>query len=70
MVLIGGELRAARRLALITENWLLPGADDPIISYGLRFISEKISVDLAFLIDIGEEIFFIGVPYVDFVFNF
>jgi hypothetical protein len=70
MVLIGGEHRIARRLALVTENWLLPGVDEPLISYGMRFFGEKISVDLAFLNVLSNDMIFPGIPYVDFVFNF
>lgn len=70
MILIGGEHRISRRLALVTENWLLPGVDDPLISYGVRFFGEKISVDLAFLNVLSGDAIFPGIPYVDFVFNF
>jgi len=69
-ILIGGEHRISRRLSLVTENYLLPGVDDPLISYGIRFFGEKISVDLAFLNTLSDEIIFPGIPYVDFVFNF
>ena len=69
MIMVGGESRVSRRIALVTENWILPGVDSAIFSYGIRFFGEKISVDLAFLnsTDIG---FFPGFPYLDFVFNF
>ena len=69
MVVIGGEQRISRRLALVTENWIMPGVDYPLISYGLRFFSEKLSVDLAFL-NTTEDPIFPGIPYIDFVFNF
>jgi len=70
MVVIGGEHRISRRLALVTENWILPGVDNPMISYGMRFFGEKMSVDLALLNTLGKEAFLPGIPYVDFVFNF
>ena len=70
MVMIGGEHRISRRLALVTENWILPGVDNPMISYGMRFFGEKLSVDLALLNTLGKEAIFPGIPYVDFVFNF
>jgi len=42
-----------------------------LLSYGLRFFGEKISVDIAFLnVPTGEEIFFPGIPYIDFVVRF
>lgn len=70
MVMIGGEHRISRRLALVTENWILPGVDNPGISYGIRFFGEKLSVDLALLNTLGKEAIFPGIPYIDFVFNF
>ena len=70
MVIIGGEHRISRRMALVTENWILPGIDKPGISYGIRFFGEKMSVDLALLNTLGKGSVFPGIPYVDFVFNF
>jgi hypothetical protein len=70
MVMIGGEVRTARNISLVTENWILPGVDQPLISYGLRFFGEKLSVDLAFINTAGEGMIFPGIPYIDFVYNF
>ena len=70
MIMVGGETRVSRRVALVTENWILPGVDNPLISYGVRFFGEKLSVDLALLNTLGEDSLFPGVPYLDFVFNF
>lgn len=70
MVILGFEQRLSRRTAFVTENWILPGVDQPLISYGVRLFGEAISVDLAFISVLGEDIFFPGIPYIDFVFNF
>jgi len=70
MVMLGGEVRTARNISFVTENWMLPGVDQPLISYGLRLFGEKLSVDLAFISTIGEGMFFPGIPYIDFVYNF
>ncbi|HEX9971959.1 MAG TPA: hypothetical protein VGD14_07815 [bacterium] len=70
MIMIGGEHRISRRLALVTENWILPGVDNPMVSYGVRFFGEKMSFDLALLNTMGKDAVFPGIPYVDFVFNF
>jgi hypothetical protein len=70
LIVIGGEHRISRRLALVTENWMVPGAENPLVSYGMRFFGEKMSVDLALLNTLGKEAVFPGIPYVDFVFNF
>lgn len=69
-VLIGGEYRFARRLSFVSENWVFPGLDEPLVSYGLRFFGEDISVDLALFTVLGEDAFFPGIPYVDFVWRF
>ena len=70
IAVIGGESRISRRVALVSENWIIPGADYPLISYGVRFFGPKISVDLAFWTILGEGWFFPGIPYIDFVVNF
>ena len=42
-----------------------------LLSYGLRFFGEKISVDIAFLnVPTSEEVYFPGIPYIDFVVRF
>jgi hypothetical protein len=69
-VTIGGEYRLARRASLVTENWILPGVDDPLISFGVRFFGESIAVDLALFNVLNEDAIFPGIPYVDFVWNF
>ena len=67
--MIGGEWRVARRIGLVTENYLLPVSENNILySFGLRFMGEKITTDLALVNVVGSDV--IGVPYVDFVFRF
>lgn len=70
MLMIGGESRVSRRVALVTENWMMPGVDQPLISYGIRFFGEALSVDFAFINTLGDGMFFPGIPYIDFVFKF
>lgn len=70
MVTIGGEKRLSRRISFVTENWIFPGVDQPLISYGIRLFGEKLSTDLALINTIGEDMIFPGFPYIDFVFNF
>jgi hypothetical protein len=69
MFMVGGEVRVSRPISLVTENWVIPGTDAPFISYGLRFFSEKISIDFAFINYLGG-LLFPGIPYVDFVVSF
>jgi hypothetical protein len=77
MFMIGGEWRCARRVSLVSENWIIPDIEEglPILfSYGARLFGEQISVDLGFIVPlpaIEEDIpIFPGIPYVDFVYNF
>ena len=68
MVMLGGERRIARRISLVTENWVFPGVDRPLISLGVRFLGERLSVDLAAVHPLGED----GglIPLLGFVFAF
>jgi hypothetical protein len=70
LVVLGAEQRLSRRMAFVTENWIVPGVSDALVSYGLRFFSENLSVDLALMNVTGGDAVFPGVPYVDFVYNF
>jgi hypothetical protein len=67
--MLGAEYRISRRLGIVTENYLLPVADNNVLySFGFRFMGEKLTTDLALANISGGQI--IGVPYVDFVFRF
>jgi hypothetical protein len=70
MIVLGGEKRLTRGIAFVTENWVFPGVENPIISYGFRFFGERLSVDLGLVNTIGDEANFPGVPYIDFVVQF
>lgn len=82
---ISGMTRLSRKIGLITENWIVPSSEseyDPnfgveirretynlAYSYGLRFMGESISVDLAF-VNTSESNLTFGFPVVDFVVKF
>jgi hypothetical protein len=69
-LLVGGEKRISRRVAVVTENYLLPTDNSEIVySIGLRFMGEKLTTDLA-LFNLLHDGSGIGLPYVDFVFKF
>lgn len=69
VAMLGGEKRIARRIALVSENYLLPISENNIVySFGIRFMGEKLTTDLALFNVSGSDI--IGLPYVDFVFKF
>lgn len=69
LLMFGGETRIARRLKLITENYISTEGGDAVLSYGVRIFGEKISVSLGLLNSTDGGVF-PGVPYVDFVIRF
>ena len=68
-VMLGTEQRMSRRTSFVSENYIFPGGDLSLISYGVRFFGEKVAVDLAFLNN-PSQLFFPGLPYLAFVFKF
>lgn len=68
IVVLGGEYRTSRNISLVTENWLVPEKDTPVLSFGLRFFGEKISVDFALIFPLEEDVF--TFPYIDFIYKF
>ena len=73
MITLCGTARISRKIAFVTENWIIPYTSNsgqkytPVFSYGLRFFGETLSVDLAFINN--KEIFeilFTGIPFVAF----
>ncbi|HOU02908.1 MAG TPA: hypothetical protein PLL94_05390 [Bacteroidales bacterium] len=74
---VSGMTRVSRRIAFVSENWIIPRTIDEelklygIFSYGIRFLGEKTSIDLAFLNnkDIAKGII-IGIPWLDFTIAF
>jgi hypothetical protein len=69
VAMVGGELRLSRRIGLVTENYVLPISENNVVySFGLRFMGDKLTTDLALVNASGSQI--IGLPFVDFVFRF
>ena len=61
----GGERRVSRGIKLIAEGWKFPGSTEVPIVGGVRFIDEKVAVDLGLVQVLGAD--FRGiVPWVDF----
>ncbi|MFZ5941058.1 MAG: hypothetical protein ACOYXB_10850 [Bacteroidota bacterium] len=76
VITIAGMARVTKGLGFVSENWMIPGLGEDggyyrLYSLGLRFISQKSTIDLAFVnnADIFKAIF-IGIPYLDFVVKF
>ena len=70
-VLVGGEKRVSRRIALVTENYFVPSAvGEPVVSGGVRMMSEKLTVDLALFNLVGQSAILPGIPFVSFVYKF
>ena len=67
--MLGAEKRLSRRIAVVTENYLLPVSGNNVLySFGLRFMGDKITTDLALFNTANSRV--IGFPWVDFVFRF
>lgn len=73
-----GMRRVSSKVAFVSENWLIPS--DPkytgynyygLFSYGLRFFSENMAVDVAFINNRDlADLFVIGVPFLSFTWKF
>jgi hypothetical protein len=71
-ITLSGMTRISRRTAIVSENWLIPGSGFyGVYSYGIRFLGEKLSVDLVLLNnrDIARGLI-IGIPVVHFTVMF
>lgn len=69
-IMLGGQGRVSRRVSLISENWFIPidGETEGVVSYGLRFLGEHLSVDLAWVTALGQR--GVGAPWLGFAFRF
>jgi hypothetical protein len=69
VAMVGGEVRLARRIGLVSENYILPTSENNVVySFGIRFMGDKLTTDLALANVSGSQV--IGIPFVDFVFRF
>ena len=71
ILLVGGEIRLSNSIKLISENWIPPGTDLVLYSFGFRFFGENLAADLGFFrpskMDTGG---FPFVPWIGFAYNF
>ncbi len=47
LLMLGGEVRATKSLKFITENWIVPGEETAILSFGFRIIQNRLTVEAA-----------------------
>ncbi len=67
VVMVGGDHRLSRRLKLVTENYVFDGGG--ALSGGVRFLGERLSVDLGLVSPLGIGDFFVF-PVINFVWKF
>ena len=68
VVLLGGEFRVARNVKLLTENYVVPGESEAILSAGVRLFGERLSVD--FGVGAITDTSLGWLPVLNFVYNF
>ncbi|MEO7367015.1 MAG: hypothetical protein ABIZ36_03600 [Gemmatimonadaceae bacterium] len=69
-MLIAGEKRVSRGVGLVTENYSVPSSvGTSIVSGGVRFMSEKLTVDLAQFNSLTHPVF-PGALWVSFIYKF
>ncbi len=67
LVMVGGQRRVSRSFALVTENYFVTQRNTGVgFSGGVRFIGEKLAVDLAAAGASGETVLF---PYLAFIYR-
>lgn len=71
MVNISGMVRISRTMYIITENYFFPGIDfSGIGSFGGRWTTENFALDFALFRPLGEDMDFIGIPWLGLSFPF
>ncbi|MGQ0538660.1 MAG: hypothetical protein ACT4R6_06915 [Gemmatimonadaceae bacterium] len=55
LLLAGTKLRISRGTAFISENYVLPGSQGGIVSFGLRFFGERVAGDVALWRYVGKD---------------
>jgi len=68
VVMVGGERRASRHVAFVTENYIWKGGQG-IVSGGVRFFGERLSADVGLGVPLGTGDRF-ALPVVNFVYVF
>ena len=53
MAMLGATRRLSRRISFVTENWLFPNVENPLVSAGIRTIGDNLSWDLGAITVLG-----------------
>lgn len=69
LLMAGGTKRLSRRVAFVSENWLVPNTDRPVASAGIRTIGENLSWDFGFFSVLGAD-GFIPIPWLGVAWKF
>ena len=71
ILLLGGEIRLSNSIKLVSENWIPPGTDLVVYSFGIRFFGENLAADLGFIRPSKMETSgFPFIPWIGFAYNF
>lgn len=70
MVILGFTKRVSSGWSFVSENWLFPETNHPLVSYGFRSVGERLAWDLGFVTLLGEDGLFPGVPWVGLTWKF
>jgi hypothetical protein len=72
IIMVGGEYRVGPRTKLLTENFFVPGESGALLTGGIRFFGERLSVDFGIgaVAGLGSESGTPWFPVLNFVWNF
>jgi hypothetical protein len=70
MIVLGGEVQLSGSTKLITENWLPPGDNGAIISFGIRFFGANLAADFGLITSTEASGGFPFLPWIGFAYNF
>jgi len=69
-IVLGGEVQVSESVKLLSENWIPAGADEAILSFGIRFFGEHLAGDFGLITSTEASGGFPFIPWLGFVYNF
>ena len=70
ILLLGAEAQISNSFKFITENWILPGDNPTVFSFGIRFFGESLAADFALVGTTESTDGFPFIPWIGFAYNF